>query len=108
MSGGSFEYACYDVLDSDWALRILPKLEDMRRRSSQHPEVIPHIESVINLIYQFKNDYDKIAHPLYDLFKAIEWYHSSDWGIQSIYDELDKLSPPKDPVQAYLLQSCDE
>lgn len=92
MSGGRFQYVCYDMDDAEHAYRATFKLMEMRDHcAGQFPEAVPHIEDMLSFLHAFNEEYAKRGVILKDLLKAVEWNASSDWGEERVYKALAEL-----------------
>lgn len=92
MSGGSFDYVCYDMEDPEWAYRAKLKLEAMKTHcETRHPEAVPYIDDMLQFIHAFNEEYLKKGSRIADLLKSIEWYQSGDWGSEAVEDALKTL-----------------
>jgi hypothetical protein len=76
MSGGHFDYLCYRTD------KITSTLNEMYEwcETHDHPEAAAHVKDLAEEIERSN-----------DLFKAIEWVASGDYGPEKIDDELVKL-----------------
>jgi hypothetical protein len=92
VSGGSFDYACYDVWDLNKAQSLHGKLMDMRGRLlTSHPDVIPYLSEMIEYINHIVAEYDEKGRRIYELLYAIEWFYSGDTDEEGITKALEEL-----------------
>lgn len=98
MSGGSFDYVCFDMEDAEWSQRSKLKLIEMRDYCREYfPDAVPHIEDMLQFILAFDEQYLTKGKRIHDLLKSIEWYASSDWGPDAVQDALNKLKSQETP-----------
>lgn len=84
MSGGSFSYLCMkdpqQLIESE---EILQEMSDWLAREG-YKEAANGTQSLIEEIRIFINRIEAKAESLQDVWKAVEWYSSSDWGKDSV------------------------
>lgn len=92
MSGGSFDYVCYDMDDPEYAYRSQRKLLEMREYcEGLFPDAIPHIDDMLQFINAFQEAYLEKGARIKDLLQAIEWERSSDWSEISVHKAIANL-----------------
>jgi len=88
MSGGSFKYLY--SRDVSELLGSQGELEHMAEWLSAHDaqDAAAEVEDIIASIRQFQRRADTRLRRMSDLFKAVEWYESNDWGKERVDKEL--------------------
>jgi hypothetical protein len=86
MSGGSYNYLCH-ADSSDIGFKT-EELKDMANRlaelgfteeANETKDILEHINKTDSMISEITN-----------LWKAIEWMDSGDWGIEEVKEEINK------------------
>lgn len=75
MSGGSFNYLCF--VDADEIGQRLDTLDDMARSLD---EICPEAAAATRELADHVRGAQPRIDALKDVWHAIEWWHSSDWG----------------------------
>lgn len=86
MSGGSYNYLCH-TWDLDDLLKHEGDLEDMSARLAglgYATDAARETEELLLLLRVWKNRASARLGRLRDVWKAVEWWDSSDWGEDSV------------------------
>lgn len=98
MSGGSYDYLCHKDADE-----ILGAAKDLRRMANRLDRVCAEAAAETRAIFDglgsTYSELEKRIDRLRDLWKAIEWRDSSDWGEQAVIDAV-KAYLAKEPWQS--------
>lgn len=90
MSGGSYDYLCYNTELAD-LLNRGEALAAMRDRLSQLPgaeDAAAETEQLIALLHGMVIRVEARAKRLAPVWKAVEWRDSSDWGDEQVQQAL--------------------
>ena len=90
MSGGSYDYLCFK--DFPEICEKPHDINDMRDRLTQlgYLDVAKETESVNLIIDSFRVRIEARLKRLGEVWKAIEWYDSNDWGIEEVEEAIKK------------------
>lgn len=99
MSGGSFDYVCFKVVDS----QVLSALDDVRRieeylRTYGKHDAADEVLKYIKEVETHQRRLEVIGERIAPLLKAVEWAASGDRGLDSVdreYFELMGMKPPE-------------
>jgi hypothetical protein len=86
MSGGSYNYLCHSW-DLEDLLKQKASLSDMADRLSAlgyAEDAAKETYTLLVLLRQFETRAEVHAERLRDLWKAVEWWDSADWGEDSV------------------------
>ena len=90
MSGGCFGYLCYkeplDLPNSQES--ILSMAERLKELGSE--QAAEETKNLITLIQEYEAAAALSIERLKDLWKAVEWHDSGDWGIEDIEEQNQK------------------
>lgn len=87
MSGGSYNYLCY-ADHSD----IGNKTEDLQEMIDRLKELC--FEDIANesyLVLEHIKKTDKMINKLSEIWKAVEWMDSGDWGLENVNQEIENF-----------------
>lgn len=90
MSGGSYNYLCH-TWDLDKLLQHESDLEAMSARLAglgYATDAARETEELILLLRQWRNRADTRLDRLRDVWKAVEWWDSCDWGEDQVREAL--------------------
>lgn len=102
MSGGSFNYLC-EARDFDTLVRQSGSLEEMAAALSAlgyAPDAARETEELLVQLRQWETRATVRVERLRDVWKAVEWFHSSDWGESRIHEALAAYRGETPPVVA--------
>ena len=89
MSGGSFDYLCYkeseDLLQSDHQLQ---SMADELARLGYAEDAARETQDLLLTIRTMRNRVQTSIDRLSDVWRAIEWWRSGDWGEDQIKEVL--------------------
>ena len=90
MSGGSYDYLfCTDAFEIHNKIDELNKMRD-RLTELGYLDAAKETESVILMLNSFEVRINARIERLNAIWKAVEWFDSSDWGIDDIENEINK------------------
>lgn len=75
MSGGSYNYLCNAYADD-----IMSRVETMREMAGRLDDVCPKAAGKTREILAIYRELDQRIDELRDIWKAVEWRDSCDWG----------------------------
>lgn len=95
MSGGSYNYLCYQ----DWP-EIVNKTPDMsemvdRLISLGYKDAAKETESIILILENIQTRIEARLERLQPVWKAVEWYDSSDYGLDSVKEAIKEYREEK-------------
>lgn len=87
MSGGSFDYLCWstDLASQKGAIEEMAEAIE----AYDHPAAAKAADHTRAVLAAFKVA-EVIADQLRDVWHAVEWHHSSDWGEADVLEALQK------------------
>ena len=90
MSGGSYNYLCY--ADFPDICSKISDLEDMRDRllALGYMDSAEETEGVILMIKSFRVRIEARIKRLNEIWQAVEWKDSGDWGMENIEEAIKK------------------
>ncbi|WP_329521188.1 hypothetical protein [Spirillospora sp. NBC_01491] len=108
MSGGSYNYLCWvthhhPLLEKLATMR--GDLDDMSTRLAElgyAPDAAAETEELLLLLRQWENRAQARVNRLADVWKAVEWWDSCDWGEDRVHEALaayrgDEQQPKETP-----------
>jgi hypothetical protein len=90
MSGGSYNYLCYKQADD--ILENLGNLQDMADRLAglgYAEDAATETQELLLIIRQYQNRINASLKRLTDVWRAVEWWDSSDSGEESVKKALE-------------------
>ncbi len=89
MSGGSFEYLCYKNF-SEIVERtdLLQEMADELAKLGYANDAAKETQRLLNDIRKMENRIDVHLESLKEVWKAMEWWKSCDWGEDSLKEAL--------------------
>ena len=90
MSGGSYKYMCFKSDDELFSYEYIQELEKMvdRLTESGYEDVAREAEELLLTIKQSKVRCNTMHDRLSDVFKAVEWLDSGDYGMQTFEESI--------------------
>ena len=88
MSGGSYNYLCY--ADADDIHYKIPDITSMRDRLIElgYKDAAKETEGLILMIEAYQLRLETRLERLEDIWKAVEWCDSGDWGLEDIEEAI--------------------
>lgn len=87
MSGGAYDYLCLKetggVIDNiDEVARMAVRLKELG-----HDDLAFKTQKIIDAAEELEKQIDELR----NVWKAVEWYDSGDWGIEAIHREANRV-----------------
>ena len=95
MSGGSLNYLCYKEPEELFHyVRELEEVEaEMLRQDAQ--DIARDVRRLIEYIKSAETRICVLSEQLNDIFHAVEWYHSADYGEQTLREHIEQYRTGK-------------
>lgn len=92
MSGGSFNYLCEKDNDELYEFSVLDEMKRMSLKLAElgHGDAANHTALLIMLIDNNLKHTQEIKKSLEDVWKAVEWYQSYDYGIEKVDEAMEE------------------
>lgn len=88
MSGGSYDYLCYkDVFELESHREELNRMRD-RLIELGHLDAAKETEGIILTLDSFKVRMDARISRLKDVWRAVEWFDSGDYGTEQVTEAI--------------------
>jgi hypothetical protein len=83
MSGGSYNYLCYDY-------ELVPRIDTIERMKARLHELDPYSTAYYDtaLICRWADNIQIMANKLSGVWQAVEWHDSSDWNREQVADAM--------------------
>lgn len=92
LSGGSFNYLCYKDVPDLMNPSSISELESMALylMNIGYEDIAKDTKRLIEYIKSASLTIEVLSQQLNDVFHAVEWYESGDWGRDGCIEELEK------------------
>ncbi len=87
MSGGSYNYLCWASTPQELGARY-DTIRDMADDLAAFGPEAAHAAAATKKVVTALDNAAAVAKPINAVWKAMEWYHSSDWGRDRLVDAL--------------------
>lgn len=107
MSGSSFQYLCYQDAHKLGSGQYLQELQRMHKAlvAMNATEAAQATLRVLNLLEYQQAEIEKAASQMHDVWHAVEWFHSGDYGEEKCQEILEKWKRDRYPVVSNPLDS---
>lgn len=99
MSGGSYNYLCHKEFTGHAALDGLESMVDRLSGLNYADDAARESAELLMIIRQFETRAEVISDRLRGVWRAVEWWDSSDSGEDSVKDALGEYRGPHDSTQ---------
>lgn len=92
MSGGSYGYLCYKEVQDLFCMSSIESMEEMEAYllAAGYKDIAKDVRRLVEYIKSAENRISVLHENLADVFHAIEWHASGDYGKDSVVKALER------------------
>ncbi|HDX9614512.1 TPA: hypothetical protein ROY01_005706 [Bacillus toyonensis] len=97
MSGGSYNYLCFEDEEQLFEQGTLNDLKNIENRLNElgYTKIAEKVSDMSQIIKESLEQVTTMKEELNDILKAVEWHDSLDYGIEEVEEAINRYENPK-------------